>query len=678
MHKKIKQKTLFIILIILSINILGKASIPVQAAGCFAPLNWQVSFDTPTTPQFRTITEYNGMLYAAGHNNPQTNGELYRFDGTSWQDMDFNVQVGATVDMIEYLYVFNNRLYIGARTSSSGNCYARVYYYDGVNFTLDISRNGACGYSGIESFTTHNGDLYAANGSPLGEVYQRISDSNWITVGSTIEVGSPARALASYNGSLYAGTGASGDNARVWRWSGSNWVLVVDFKTDFGTTHDGVISLATVNGMLFAGTVGPGSTSYVFSYDETTWTKSFELSGCASTRLSVIGSILWAGFALPGATTCYGQVYRLENETWVDSGNLGDAAQSDFTFFTEYQGSIYGATLSNGKIYYATFDNAPPSVISTSLQTSYTTGPFSFKVIFSEDVSNSGGGTLTDDVTNINNFKIINKGENDTVETVSCASSIGGDDSLITPNSVTYAPNTATVNLGSALPIGSYRLFVCGTTSITDLVGNPLNGGTDFTFDFIVGSSPSTATFGDVPVDYWAWQYIEAIYGAGITGGCSTAPMNYCPTDTVTRAQMAVFLLRGMHGKGYIPPAVTGAVFTDVPADHWAGKWIEQLSAEGITSGCGDGNYCPDANVTRAEMAIFLLRARYGKDYVPPAASGLFNDVPTDYWAAAWIEQLAVESITGGCGNGNYCPKQAITRAEMAVFLVRAFNLPLP
>jgi hypothetical protein len=53
-----------------------------------------------------------------------------------------------------------------------------------------------------------------------------------------------------------------------------------------------------------------------------------------------------------------------------------------------------------------------------------------------------------------------------------------------------------------------------------------------------------------------------------------------------------------------------------------------------------------------------------------------FADVPPTYWAAAWIKQLATEGITGGCGSGNYCPETPVTRAQMAVFMVKAFNLP--
>ena len=186
--------------------------------------------------------------------------------------------------------------------------------------------------------------------------------------------------------------------------------------------------------------------------------------------------------------------------------------------------------------------------------------------------------------------------------------------------------------------------------------------------------------FADVPPDHWASAWIVRLYQAGITSGCATSPLRYCPEDPVTRAQMAVFLERGMQGSTYTPPAGTGAVFADVPLSYWAVDWIEQFYADGTTSGCGTHPliYCPDDPVTRAQMAVFLLRARNGATYAPPEVgeSTGFNDVPVDYWAAAWIKQLAAETITNGCGNGNYCPENPVTRAEMAAFLVRAFNLP--
>ena len=186
------------------------------------------------------------------------------------------------------------------------------------------------------------------------------------------------------------------------------------------------------------------------------------------------------------------------------------------------------------------------------------------------------------------------------------------------------------------------------------------------------------AIFSDVSDTYWAASWIERLYIAGITGGCGSHPLIYCPENTVTRAEMAVFLLRGMHGSSYIPPAASGNIFGDVPATHWAANWIEQLYVEGITGGCETGSYCPQQSVTRAEMAVFLLRAKHGASYLPPAVgiSTGFGDVPTDYWAAAWIKQLAAEGITSGWDNGNYGPEEPVTRAQMAIFLVRVFELP--
>jgi len=73
---------------------------------------------------------------------------------------------------------------------------------------------------------------------------------------------------------------------------------------------------------------------------------------------------------------------------------------------------------------------------------------------------------------------------------------------------------------------------------------------------------------------------------------------------------------------------------------------------------------------------VLLLRAAHGRDYTPPPATGTrFDDVPPGHWAAAGIERLAREGITGGCGPRNHCPDAPVTRAQMAVFLGRTFGL---
>ena len=222
-------------------------------------------------------------------------------------------------------------------------------------------------------------------------------------------------------------------------------------------------------------------------------------------------------------------------------------------------------------------------------------------------------------------------------------------------------------------PINSYTYFGHGVAAFdTHLYIGTINwgnGGEIWRDDL--------STFTDVPRDHWAWSYIERLYAAGITGGCATDPLLYCPGGNVTRAQMAVFLERGIHGSDYQPPEVEHSSFGDVSDTFWAKNWIEALYNDGVTSGCGNGNFCPGGNVTRAQMAVFLLRAEHGADYTPPQVEhSRFNDVLDDFWAKDWIEQLAEEGITSGCGGGNYCPGSSVTRAQMAVFLVRAFTLP--
>jgi streptogramin lyase len=185
-------------------------------------------------------------------------------------------------------------------------------------------------------------------------------------------------------------------------------------------------------------------------------------------------------------------------------------------------------------------------------------------------------------------------------------------------------------------------------------------------------------SFPDVPTSNQFYAFIENLFHNGVTGGCSGG--GYCPTNSVTRAQMAIFLMKSKLGATEIPPPATGTVFTDVPASNPFAPWIEQLAAFGITGGCGGGKYCPNNPVTRAQMAVFLLKSQHGSAYAPPTCTGVFSDVectPTPAFAVNWIERLHAEGITGGCGGGNYCPNSPNTRGQMAVFLVKTFGLQL-
>ena len=124
---------------------------------------------------------------------------------------------------------------------------------------------------------------------------------------------------------------------------------------------------------------------------------------------------------------------------------------------------------------------------------------------------------------------------------------------------------------------------------------------------------------------------------------------NYGVDQGTKRQQMAVFLLKSKYGLCYVPPTCTGT-FPDVPCPSLFADWIEALAAEGITTGCGGGLFCPNNLVTRRQMAVFLLKSKYGASYIPPTCTGVFDDVPCPGAPAVdFIEQLAAEQITGGC-----------------------------
>ena len=220
-----------------------------------------------------------------------------------------------------------------------------------------------------------------------------------------------------------------------------------------------------------------------------------------------------------------------------------------------------------------------------------------------------------------------------------------------------------------------------GTSAITFAAADP---GTTMSLSVVethaTCSSPAATwkiqvDFLDVPPPHMFHDFVNTIARAGVTVGCGTG--NFCPGAPNTREQMAVFVLKSKFGKDHTPPAAVG-LFPDVPVDSPFAPWVEELSTLHITAGCGGGQFCPQQPVTRAQMAVFLLKTLLGYDYVPPAATGtLFGDVPADSVAADWVEDLFHRGLTGGCQASPllFCPSTPVTRGQMAVLLVRTFGL---
>jgi uncharacterized repeat protein (TIGR01451 family) len=221
-----------------------------------------------------------------------------------------------------------------------------------------------------------------------------------------------------------------------------------------------------------------------------------------------------------------------------------------------------------------------------------------------------------------------------------------------------------------------------GTSAITFSVGEP---GTTMSLSAVetnmtcvspAGVFAVQVDFLDVPPEHAFHDFVDTIARDRITAGCGNG--DYCPDAPNTRAQMAVFLLKAKLGGDHAPPPATGSVFLDVPASDPFAPWIEELASLGVTGGCGGGSYCPGSPVTRAQMAVFLLRTFEGSAYAPPLATGtIFGDVPANAFAAAWIEELYNRGVTSGCQASPllYCPGNPVTRGQMAVFLSKTFGL---
>ena len=158
--------------------------------------------------------------------------------------------------------------------------------------------------------------------------------------------------------------------------------------------------------------------------------------------------------------------------------------------------------------------------------------------------------------------------------------------------------------------------------------------------------------------------FLDAIHWLvyeGLTAGCTST--RFCPTASVTREQMAIFLDRALD-----LPATSTDAFTD--DEGLAGEAaINRLRAAGIASGCTATRFCPTAPVTREQMAIFLDRALD----LPSTSQDPFVDDEGRTGEGA-INRVYAAGITSGCAPDRYCPTAFVTRGQMAAFLQRAFD----
>jgi hypothetical protein len=659
---------------------------------------------------------------------------LAKWDGANWSAVgDGGSGYGSLNRPVYALAMIGTDLYVGGPFTDVKDKGATLTAADSVAKFDTLTGNwSALGDNGASNGAIPSGsyivalvadgtDLYVGggfsnvsnHGSPIPEADNL---AKWDTLtGTWSALGSNGSGDGALNGfvaalaldgshNLYAGgyfTDAAGLAAAdyIAKWNNANWSALGDNNAGNGSLNQGVKAIAVSGTDVYAGGVFTNVNNHgtvlnaadlVAKWDGADWSAlgnngmndGIFCAACGNSVRAILvkGSDVYVGGSFADlrinnvVTPAADYIAKWDGAQWtsLSDNGAGNGSLDSNVYALTMQGAdlLVGGAFTNvnnngtviGEADYlaaygvtaSTVDTTPPTVVSVTRASPNPTSAASvdFTVTFSENVYFPWTSVFTVAQSGVSGAKV---------------------------TGWTGSGSVYTFHVSTGSGTGTIRLDVTDDDTIVDAAGNPLGGVGVGNGTYTSGEvyNVRTTTFTDVPTDYWSWQFIERLFGAGITGGCSTNPMMYCPEVYVTRAQMAVFLLRGKHGSAYTPPVATGTMFGDVHAGYWAGAWIEELANEGITGGCGNGNYCPETVVTRDQMAVFLLRAEHGSTYAPPDASGtMFGDVPLGYWADKWIEQLAAEGITGGCGGGNYCPSNAVNRAQMAVFLVRTFNLP--
>jgi YVTN family beta-propeller protein len=359
---------------------------------------------------------------------------------------------------------------------------------------------------------------------------------------------------------------------------------------------------------------------------------------CGSACSYIYGSGSAITLSAPGAASATGCGGTLSGSTYT----IGAITANCTVTATFAANVINGACgLANGQTLIAT-----PTVNLCSVGTMSTlsgTGPWLWTC------SGTNGGATASCMANIKTW------------TVTPTAGIGGSISPWAPLTVNSSGNasfTITPNTG-------YRVL-----SVTGC-GGALNGST-YTTGGITGNCLVTAGFGvamgDVSTQYWAYNYIDAIYEAGITVGCGTynGVLDYCPADNVTRGQMAAFIIRAIYGENF--SYTSTPYFIDVPATNVFFKYVQMMKDKGLTT--VSGTYNVNENITRGEMAAFIIRAIYGENF-SYTSTPYFTDVAATNVFFKYVQMMKDNGLT--TASGTYNVDENVTRDQMAAFIARAF-----
>jgi S-layer family protein len=185
------------------------------------------------------------------------------------------------------------------------------------------------------------------------------------------------------------------------------------------------------------------------------------------------------------------------------------------------------------------------------------------------------------------------------------------------------------------------------------------------------------ASFADVPTSSPFYKFVETILHRQVTGGCTATTYCPTASTTREQMAVFALVSKQGTGYNPVACVAGAEMFSDVPASSPFCKWVEELARRGVVGGCTATTYCPGAAATREQMAVFVLRTLNPALSPPACTTPMFADVPASSPFCPWIEELVRRRVVSGCGGGNYCPAADVSREQMGVFLTVTFGLTL-
>ena len=621
--KSKKSPSFWVSLVITTILVFSITSIALamQVAALAVDINSGLSSSSP-----RFMTEYNSKLYFSADPGDGHGRELWVYDGTR-ASLVVDILSGPASSNVSNLAVFNGKLYFQAYSDAYGS---ELWMYDSTTNIASLAVDICTGPSGsVPSYlAAYNGKLYfSANGcdgagselwsydgnsaSRVADIYSGSTNSNpkFLTVydgalyfsaissltinielysydGSTVSLaadiadpgGSIPQYLAVYDGKLYFSATAKDDGRGIelWAYDGSSANLVADIWSGMFSSNPAYLTVFD-NKLFFAADSGDLKGKELWSFDGSTATREADING---------------GFN----SGSYPEYLAVLDDELFFSADGGDGAGRELWHFYE--------------------DTAPQVDTTSPASGASISSTNTLQVFFSEDVKHDGSSKAANNTTNY----VLVEEMGDGFQTTACNATDFIHDLQIPIDQAVYSNNsgagpfeaTLTVNNGTILPDGSYRLLVCGTTSIEDIVGNKLNNGADQVVDFSV-TAPVTiakAAAAELPKTGFAPGVVTAV-------GSPVIENAYIDLGSLWLE---------------IPRLDVNAVITGVPVlgDGWDVSWLGAKAGwlEGTSFPTHAGNSALSAHVYDAngQPGIFNGLAslkwgdevivHYGRDYV--------------------------------------------------------------